>query len=185
MLDLGVTRIGGEQTLGVTLGKAPAPQRTDDVAATAEPIKLPRSANDLGLMMAPAAEASVNKMADAPKEKKGVVILGIDPVGRAARLGIDPGDVILDVAGQAVQTPQEVHKALEDAHNAGRTATLMRVKSAETIRLVRCHSIRRDSSKTALVASLGTVSYVSPCTRAVLTHDKALFEMADASSISS
>jgi serine protease Do len=87
-------------------------------------------------MMAPAAEASVNKMADAPKEKKGVVILGIDPVGRAARLGIDPGDVILDVAGQAVQTPQEVHKALEDAHNAGRTATLMRVKSAETIRLV-------------------------------------------------
>ena len=116
---VGVTRNGGEQMLGVTLGKAPAPQRTDDVAATA-----------------PAAEASVNKMADAPKEKKGVVILGIDPVGRAARLGIDPGDVILDVAGQAVQTPQEVHKALEDAHNAGRTATLMRVKSAETIRLV-------------------------------------------------
>ena len=129
LVDLGVMRNGSEQTLAVTLGKAPAPHPTGDVAATAEPTKPPGSATDLGLMMAPAAEAPVRNMADAAAEKKGVIVLGLHPTGRAARLGIDPGDVILDVDGRAVQTPEEVRRALEDAHNAGRPATLMRLKS--------------------------------------------------------
>jgi serine protease Do len=136
LVDLGVMRDGTEQTFAVTLGKAPAPQLTGEVAVTAEPTKPPGSATDLGLVMTPAAEAPVSNTADAPTEKKGVVVLGIHPTGRAARLGIDRGDVILDVGGQAVQTPEEVRKALEDAHNAGRPATLMRLKSAETIRFV-------------------------------------------------
>jgi serine protease Do len=68
--------------------------------------------------------------------KNGVVVLDIDPTGRAARLGINPGDVILDVAGHAVPTPDEVRKALENARDAGRLATLMRLKPAETTRFV-------------------------------------------------
>jgi serine protease Do len=136
LVDLGVMRNGSAQTRAVTLGKAPALQLTEHVAAAAEPTKLPGSATDLGLTMAPAAEAPARKTASAPTEEKGVIVLGIHPTGRAARLGIDPGDVILDVGGQAVQTPEEVRKALEDAHNAGRPVTLMRLKSAETTRFV-------------------------------------------------
>jgi serine protease Do len=136
LVDLGVMRDGRKQTLAVMLGKAPALQRSGDVAAAAEPTKPPGSATDLGWTMAPAAEAPARKTASAPTEEKGVVVLGIHPTGRAARLGIDPGDVILDVGGQAVQTPEEVRKALENAHNAGPPATLMRLKSAETTRFV-------------------------------------------------
>jgi serine protease Do len=138
LVDLGVMRNGSEQTLAVTLGKVPAPPPTaGDVTATAEPTKPPRNVTDLGLMMAPAAEAPViSNTTDASTEKKGVVVLGIDPTGRGARLGIDPGEMILDVGGQTVQTPEDVRKALEDAHNSGHPATLMRLKTAETTRFV-------------------------------------------------
>jgi serine protease Do len=136
LVDLGVMRNGSQQTFAVTLGKAPVPQRTGEVAETVKSTKPPRSATDLGLMMAPAAEAPISNAASASTEKKGVLVLGVDPTGRAARLGIERGDVILDVGGQAVQTPEEVHKALEDAHNAGRPATLMRLKSADTTRFI-------------------------------------------------
>jgi serine protease Do len=44
--------------------------------------------------------------------------------------------VILDVAGRAVQTPDEVNKAIESAKEAGRRGALMRLKSAETTRFI-------------------------------------------------
>jgi serine protease Do len=135
LVDLGVMRNGSEQSLAVTLGKAPGSRGGDDVAAPAEATRATPS-TDLGLMMAPAAEAPVSNTADVPTEKKGVVVLGIDPTGRGARLGIDPGDVILDVGGHAVQTPEEVRKALEDARDAGRPATLIRLKTGEQTRFV-------------------------------------------------
>jgi membrane-associated protease RseP (regulator of RpoE activity) len=65
-----------------------------------------------------------------------LLVLAIQPDGRGADLGISPGDVILDVSGKPVQTPDGVRSALQDEYDAGRSATMMRIKSGEMTRFV-------------------------------------------------
>jgi serine protease Do len=59
------------------------------------------------------------------------VITGIDPDGPAAEHGLQSGDVILDVAGKSVGTPNDLRQALSDAKSQGKHDVLMRVKTAE------------------------------------------------------
>jgi serine protease Do len=44
--------------------------------------------------------------------------------------------VILDVGGNGVANAADVRKALSEARTAGKTAVLMRVKTAEAVRFV-------------------------------------------------
>jgi serine protease Do len=67
---------------------------------------------------------------------RGLIVIGIDPFGRAADLGIEAGDIILEVGGKAVQTPDDVRNALNQARDAGRHAALMRLKSGDAMRFV-------------------------------------------------
>ncbi|MFY9754833.1 MAG: PDZ domain-containing protein, partial [Pseudolabrys sp.] len=67
---------------------------------------------------------------------RGVAVVGVDPNGPAAERGIKTGDVILDVGGKDVANAADVRKALSDARTAGKTAVLMRVKSADAVRFV-------------------------------------------------
>ena len=83
-------------------------------------------ANDeprIGLVVAAAENAGAGD--------EGVVVTGIDPKGNAAGQGFRIGDIILEVAGRAVKTPEDVRKAITDAHNGQRKHVLMRVKSGE------------------------------------------------------
>jgi serine protease Do len=84
-----------------------------------------RDAIYLGLTLASADALRGGNGAD----KNGVMIFAVKPDGRGADLGITPGDVILEVSGKPVQTPDGVQSALRDEYNAGRSATLMRVKA--------------------------------------------------------
>jgi hypothetical protein len=45
-------------------------------------------------------------------------------------------DVILDINGKPMQTPDEIPEALQDAYNAGRSATLMRLESGDMTRFI-------------------------------------------------
>ena len=83
----------------------------------------------LGLTLAPA-----GKVAGAGGE--GVVVTDVDPDGPAAAQGFRTGDVILDVAGKRVATPDEVRKAFADARSDGKRTVLMRVKSGENTRFL-------------------------------------------------
>ena len=60
-----------------------------------------RGAPTLGIELAPAKQI-------AGAGDKGVAIIGVDPNGAAAAKGLTAGDVILDVAGKPVSTPQDV-----------------------------------------------------------------------------
>ena len=44
----------------------------------------------------------------------------VDPKGNAAGQGFRVGDIILEVAGRAVKTPEDVRKAITDARNGQR-----------------------------------------------------------------
>jgi serine protease Do len=83
----------------------------------------------LGLSLAPAKEV-------AGSGDHGVAVVGVDPNGPAAERGIKTGDVILDVGGNGVANAADVRKALSEARTAGKTAVLMRVKTAEAVRFV-------------------------------------------------
>jgi serine protease Do len=54
----------------------------------------------------------------------------------AAVRGFKAGDVIVDVAGNAVATPADVSKAIAGARKDGKKAVLMRVKSGENTKFV-------------------------------------------------
>jgi len=129
---LGIISKGAEKTVTLTLGELPREQRQatrdtsqDDRDSSNGTTQLPR----LGLSLAPA-----NKVDGAGSE--GVAITQVDPDGPAAAQGFRTGDVILDVGGKRVASPDDVRKALADARTGGKRTVLLRVKSGEGTRFV-------------------------------------------------
>jgi serine protease Do len=123
-IKLGIMRNGSEQTLTLTLGEMSA-QREARADAKDSGSDEPK----IGLTVAPA--ASVAGSGD-----QGVVVTSIDPNGPAAEKGFQTGDVILEVAGKAVSSPEEVRKALADARSKDKSSVLMRVKSGDSTKYV-------------------------------------------------
>ena len=122
---LGVFSEGSEKTVTLTVAKMP-----DRTVTDRRPSKEHHGgAASLGLRLAPAA-------AIAGEGTRGVMVTDVDPDGPAAERGVHAGDVILDVAGKAVDNPFEVRDAVEQARSAGKQAVLMRVKSGDTARYI-------------------------------------------------
>ena len=121
-VELTYMRDGAEKTADVTL----ASQKSETVAKA-------ENANEatpaLGIELAPAGQV-------AGSGDKGVAITGVDPNGAAAAQGLTAGDVILDVAGKPVSTPQDVKSQVASAKNQGKKAVLMRIQTAEGDRYV-------------------------------------------------
>jgi len=125
-VKLGVVSKGSEKTINVTLGELPREQR-EARATTGDRDDNGADVPKLGLSLAPA-----SKVAGAGSE--GVVVTQVDPDGPAASQGFRNGDVILDVAGQRVTTPEQVRKAFADARTGGKRTILLRVKSGDNTR---------------------------------------------------
>jgi serine protease Do len=125
-IKLTLVRKGELKTIDLALSKMPNEQQAkadnhDDTAGSGKP--------RLGLSLAPA-----NEVDGAGKE--GLAVVGVDPNGPAAELGLKAGDVILDVGGKAVKNATDVRNALDEAEAAGKHAILMRIKTADATRFV-------------------------------------------------
>jgi serine protease Do len=83
----------------------------------------------LGIQLAPAKEV-------AGSGDQGVAIVGVDPNGPAAEQGLATGQVILDVGGKPVSTPQDVKSEVANAKSQGKKSVLMRIQTAEGDRFV-------------------------------------------------
>jgi serine protease Do len=124
---LGVWRNGKEEQLSLVLGELPKDRQA---RASTEERDVPGSdLPRLGLSLAPASSVGGSG-------SQGVAVTNVDPDGAAAAHGFKTGDVILDVAGQVVNAPADVRKAMNDAKAAGRRTVLMRVKSEQGTRFV-------------------------------------------------
>jgi serine protease Do len=123
-VKLTVARKGEVKTFDLALGKMPNQQQAKADTGTST-----EGSPRLGLSLAPAKEV-------AGSGDNGVAVVGVDPNGPAAERGIKTGDVILDVGGKGVANAADVRKALNDARTAGKTAVLMRVKTAEAVRFI-------------------------------------------------
>ncbi len=127
-VELTYLRDGAEKTAQVTL----AQQKNEKVAkaeGSSDQGQAEGSGATLGIQIAPAKEV-------AGAGDKGVAIVGVDPDGAAAAQGVTEGDVILDIAGKPVSTPQDVKSEIDNAKSQGKKAVLMRIQTADGDRFV-------------------------------------------------
>ncbi len=105
-VKLDYVRSGKAQSVQVTIAQM------KETAAHAQP-RAPQSdgstqASGLGITVAPAARVM-------GVGEEGLAVLRVDPAGKAADAGINPGDVILQVGGKPVSTAEDLARALEAA----------------------------------------------------------------------
>ncbi|PLX39081.1 MAG: hypothetical protein C0606_00615 [Hyphomicrobiales bacterium] len=124
-VEIGLLRDGGDTTITVTLGKLTDAGKGGTPAEEVDPSDL----DQLGLVLAPA--SSVAGAGD-----EGVAVTNVDPSGPAAERGIRTGDIILEVGGKPVSTPDDVLAALAASEKSGRNATLLRVRTGDATRFV-------------------------------------------------
>jgi serine protease Do len=125
-IELTYLRNGAEKTAEAKLGD----QKTETTAkADNAQAENGQATPMLGIQLAPAKEV-------AGAGDKGVAIVGVDPNGPAAEQGLAAGQVILDVAGKPVSTPEEVKSQVADARTQGKKSVLMRIQTADGDRFV-------------------------------------------------
>ena len=124
-VQLTFMRDGAEKTADATL----APQKAEKTASADESGTNDKAAPALGIQLAPAGEV-------AGSGDKGVAIVGVNPDGPAAEQGLATGQVILDVGGKPVSTPQDVKSEVASARSQGKKSVLMRIQTADGDRFV-------------------------------------------------
>jgi serine protease Do len=122
-VELSYIRNGDEKTASITL----ASQKGETTAMS----EMDRNEGHavLGVELAPAHEVS-------GAGDTGVAVVNVDPDGAAAAKGVVDGDVILQVAGKSVSSPDEVRSEITAARKDGKKAVLMRMKTAQGERFV-------------------------------------------------
>ncbi|MFN3935815.1 DegQ family serine endoprotease [Parvibaculum sp.] len=66
----------------------------------------------------------------------GVIVIEVDPLSAAAERGVQPGDVIVQVAQRAVASPEDVKRIVESEEKAGRKSVLLRLIAGGETRFV-------------------------------------------------
>ena len=135
--ELVVWRKGKEVTLSVTIGELPAdknnPEATtgddDNDDADAAPKAAAKKDPVLGMSLTPITE-TMRQQFNLKPGLKGLVVVEIDPAGEAAKRGIRPGDTILEVNQQVVETVAALKAAIADAKKSGHDFALLRVGHA-------------------------------------------------------
>jgi serine protease Do len=84
----------------------------------------------IGLVLAPLTEELRTKHGLGPNVK-GVVVLEVDPASAAAERRVKAGDVIVEVAQEAVTSIDDIVKGIERVRTAGRSAVLLRIEDAK------------------------------------------------------
>jgi serine protease Do len=83
----------------------------------------------IGLVLAPLSDELRTKHG-LNRHSKGVVVLEVDPASPAADRNVRPGDVIVEVSHEAVDSIEDIVKGVEGVRNAGRNAVLLRLENA-------------------------------------------------------
>ena len=83
-----------------------------------------------------ALSAQVREKFGMDDQSKGLIITDVNGDSVAAEKGLRPGDVIIDAAQQALETPADLIKQVEKAKSAGHQNILLRVENPQSIRYV-------------------------------------------------
>ncbi|MFN3449889.1 MAG: DegQ family serine endoprotease [Roseococcus sp.] len=131
-----VWRDGREETLTVTLGELPS--ETQQAAAT--PGQTPRADRPLELsglgMRVTGLTAETRERFRLRPDQRGVVVTEVAPNSPAAERDIRPGDVIVEVQQERVNTPQELQERRERLRRQGRATALFLIEGPQGQRFV-------------------------------------------------
>ena len=117
-----LVRDGSEKTVEVRVGKMP----DNDRVAAAKPVAQD-AGPQLGMSLA-ALDETLRARFGIPAGIDGVVVVETDPDGIAAEKGIQPGDLIRRISGQAVHEPADIARAVENGSKSDRRALLVLVR---------------------------------------------------------
>ncbi len=123
---LRIIRDGKEQTVNLKLGQL-KDQKVRKASTTDD--RDGHRLGQLGITVAPA--ASIEGAGD-----KGLTVVGVDPNGKAAELGVQQGDIILKAGSRAVSSPEDLAAAMSEAKAAGHKNALVMVKRDGSDRFV-------------------------------------------------
>src|SRR5215212_7349137 len=130
-VDVVIIRKGTEETKKVTLGRLEDTDKAVQASAKKdEPAEKPLTQKALGLDLATLSKdlRSRYKVKDSVK---GVVITSVDGSSDAAEKRLSPGEVIVEVAQEAVSNAGDVKKRVEQLKKDGKKSVLLLVANAE------------------------------------------------------
>jgi serine protease Do len=130
-VDVVIIRKGAEQTLKVTLGRLNDGDKAVQAAAkTQEPAEKPVTQKALGLDLASLSKdlRSRYKIKDSVK---GVIITNVDTPSDAADKRLSAGEVIVEVAQEAVSNAADVKKRVDQLKKDGKKSILLLVSNAD------------------------------------------------------
>ncbi len=120
---LTILRDGERKTITVKIGSMPSDRKIAEGFGEKDKAA-PASASAMGLAL---------KRAD---DGQGVAIVSVKPGSQAAKKNLRPGDIILEVAGIEVNSPEAVKAAIGKAAKKGKKSVLFLVRSGEAQRFV-------------------------------------------------
>ena len=142
-VDVEIVRKGQRKTIRVAVGRLaedvkPAPKAGVRVTPKSKSkgkekdsgAKAPAGRSLIGLVLAPLTDELRTKHG-LNRDLKGVIVLEVDPASPAAERNVKPGDVIVEVAQEAVVSIEDVVKGIEKVRTTGRNAVLLRLEDAK------------------------------------------------------
>ena len=127
---LHIFRNGEERDVTVNLGEFPNNDKVAALGGGNEENEAGKELEDLGLTLVPAPDFPGSK------SKDGVAVSSVDPNSKAADQGLKRGDVIVEVNGKAVSTPDDVSDGIREAREKGRKNVLLQVRSRDQQRFL-------------------------------------------------
>jgi serine protease Do len=125
-----VVRKGKEETKTVKLGRLEDAEKQQAAAKTEKDEEKSVVKKTLGLDLSNLSD-ELRKRYKIKDSVKGVVITGVDPASPAAEKRLNPGDVIVEVAQEAVASADAVQKRIDALKRDGKKSALLLVANAE------------------------------------------------------
>ncbi len=123
-VDVVVLRKGEKLTVKVTLGRLPEPENALEADKPEKQPEVTVTGEAIGMTFA-AIDASLREKYKISEDVVGVVVTEVDPLSSAAEKGVKAGDVIVEVAQEAVETPEDVKTRVADLIGQGRRQALL------------------------------------------------------------
>ncbi len=131
-VDVVVIRKGKEETLKVTLGRLEDGEKAVQAAAKTkeEPVEKPVTQKALGLDLATLSK-DLRTRYKIKDSVKGVIITSVDGTSDAADKRLSAGEVIVEVAQEAVSNAADVKKRVDQLKKDGKKSILLLVSNAD------------------------------------------------------
>src|SRR6184192_3292643 len=131
-VDVVIIRKGAEETRKVTLGRLEDPDKAQPAVdkTKEEPVEKPVTQKALGLDLA-ALSKDLRTKYKIKDSVKGVIVTGVDGNSDAAEKRLSAGDVIVEVAQEAVANAADIKKRVDQLKKDGKKSVLLLVSNAD------------------------------------------------------